>query len=53
MLNIFERVRVMVFNATFNNLSAISCGQFYWWKNLDYPENPPPFLFFARDIVFL
>ena len=24
------RVRVMVFNVAFNNISVISCGQFYW-----------------------
>jgi len=30
----------MVFNATFNNISVISGGQFYWWKkpNPDCPE---------------
>jgi hypothetical protein len=28
----------MVFNATFNNISVISCGgQFYWWRK-QYPE---------------
>ena len=21
----------MVFNATFNNIKVLSCGQFYWW----------------------
>jgi hypothetical protein len=26
----------MVFNAIFNNISVISCGQFYWWMK---PEN--------------
>jgi ankyrin repeat protein len=30
------RVRVMVFNATFNNISVISWGQFYWWRKQDY-----------------
>ena len=32
------RVRVMVFNATFNNISVISWGQFYWWRKPEYPE---------------
>jgi hypothetical protein len=25
-------VYLLVFNATFNNISGISCGQFYWWR---------------------
>jgi len=28
----------MVFNATFNNISVIRGGQFYWWRKLEYPE---------------
>ena len=28
----------MVFNATFNNISVISGGQFYWWKKPEDPE---------------
>ena len=30
------RVRVMVFNATSNNISDIY--KFYWWRKLEYPE---------------
>ena len=32
------RVRVMVFNATFNNISVNRGGQFYWWRKPEYPE---------------
>ena len=28
----------MVFNATFNNISVICGGQFYWWRNAEYPK---------------
>jgi hypothetical protein len=32
-------VWVMVFSATFNNILQLYRGcQFYWWKNLEYPE---------------
>ena len=33
------RPRVMVFNATFNNISVIYRGcQFYWWRKTEYLE---------------
>ena len=31
-------VRFMMFNATFNNISVMSWGPFYWWKKPEYPE---------------
>ena len=31
-------VCLMVFNATFNNISAISFCQFYWWRKPEDPE---------------
>jgi len=37
---IWDRVRVMVFNATFNNISATVYrgGQFYWWRKPEYSK---------------
>jgi len=32
------RVRVMVFNTAFNNISAICGGTFYWWRKPQYLE---------------
>jgi len=33
----------MVFNATFNNILAISWhDQFYWWRKPEYPEKSRP-----------
>ena len=31
-------VSVMVFNATFNNISVISWWSFYWWRKPEYQE---------------
>jgi len=38
-----QALGVMVFNATFNNISVIyynSGSQFYWWRKPEYPEKP-------------
>ena len=35
---IWVRIRVMVFNATFNNISLYIGCQFYWWRKQEYPE---------------
>ena len=37
-LFVWVRVRVIVFNAIFNNISVILWGQFYWWRKPKYPE---------------
>jgi hypothetical protein len=34
----FNYFWLMVFNATFNNISIYRGGQFYWWKKPEYPE---------------
>jgi hypothetical protein len=34
----FLFVYLMVFNATFNNISAISWRSVYWWKKLEDPK---------------
>ena len=33
-----NRIRVIVFIVTFNNISVISGGHFYWWRKQEYPE---------------
>jgi hypothetical protein len=32
------KVRVMVFNSTFNNILAISWWSVYWWRKPEFPE---------------
>jgi hypothetical protein len=29
---------IMVFNATFSNISVMVYCQFYWWRKPEYPE---------------
>jgi hypothetical protein len=33
-----NRIRVIVVIVTFNNISVISGGHFYWWRKPEYPE---------------
>ena len=43
MFNIIQNghgVRVMVFNATFNNISVCQGSQFYWWRKRRTWRNP-------------
>jgi len=35
---IIQKVRAMLLNATFNNISVILWHQFYWWRKPEYPE---------------
>ena len=34
----YTSIKVMTFNTTFNNISVISGGQFYWWRKPEDPE---------------
>ena len=43
-------LRVMMFNATFNNISVTNIslyrgGQFYWWRKQEYPEKTTDLLY--------
>ena len=42
----------MVFNATFNNISVISCRSFYWWRKPEYLSNMY-YLYIVNDAVTL
>ena len=35
---VFRLICLMVFNATFNNISVKSWHQFHWWRKLEDPE---------------
>jgi len=37
-MDIYSRFRVMVFNATFHNISVISWLSVYWLRKQEYPE---------------
>ena len=39
--HLYFEVMVMVFNATFNNISVISWWSVYWWRKPEYPEKTP------------
>jgi uncharacterized protein YggT (Ycf19 family) len=34
----YDLLRVIVFNATFNNSSVISLRSLFWWRTQEYPE---------------
>ena len=37
-VNLQTRAKVMVFNATFNNISVISWRSVYWWRKPEYTQ---------------
>jgi hypothetical protein len=37
-MKLIPGVRVMVFNATFNNISVLSWRSVFWWRKPEYPE---------------
>ena len=36
LLLMYPYVCLMELSATFNNISVISCGQFYWWRKPEH-----------------
>jgi hypothetical protein len=42
----------MVFNVTFNNISAISCCQVFLWRKPEYPEKTTDLFFWKLSIPF-
>jgi len=42
----------IVLNATFNNISPISC-QFYWWRKADYQEKTTDMSYVADKLYHI
>ena len=52
-MRVSVRVMNMMFIKTFNNISAISGGQFYWWRKLKYPEKTTNLLQVTHKLITL
>ena len=54
-LHVFQQnIFIMVFNATFNTISVISCGQFYWRRTRrKQPICRKSLITFSHDVVHL